>query len=128
LTDDDGLRAPPALPSPHTVRRDAPVSRGLNEHELRRLMRWQRRMVGTFVGTWVAFLLVIAADLVLHPSREVVQLALVPVFGLVVAGAALQFSVRCPACGYRLGRQARLIVPERCRACGVSLRKPQGLV
>jgi hypothetical protein len=53
----------------------------------------------------------------------VVGWAFVPVVALVVAGGWLQFSIRCPACGYRLGRQSRLVVPERCRSCGVALRR-----
>lgn len=98
----------------------------LNEQEFRLLRRWQRRMVTLFVGTWVYILFVIAVDLLVQLPTRVVQLALVPVLVLVVGGGWLQFSIRCPSCGYRLGRQSRLLVPDRCRSCGVSLRPPKG--
>lgn len=82
-------------------------------------------MVGLFVGLWAYLLLVIGAQVLLEPPPGLVQLALLPALALVVAGVFVQFSARCPACGYRLGRQSRLVVPERCRACGASLRSPR---
>ena len=102
------------------------MSSDLTEQDFRKLIQWQRRMVTLFVGIWIYILLVIAFYVFLHPRQEIVQLALVPVLGLVVAGGYVQFSVRCPACGYRLGRQSRLTVPERCGCCGISLRKSKG--
>jgi len=96
----------------------------LTDDELRRLLQWQRCMVVLFVGTWAYIFLVVAVDLFLNPPERVVQLALVPVLGLVCVGVWLQFSIRCPSCGYRIGRQSRLLVPDRCRSCGVSLRRP----
>jgi hypothetical protein len=96
----------------------------IGEQDSQRLLRWQRRMVATFVGTWVYLLVVVAVDVLLDPPPRVVQLALLPALGLVIGGVWLQFSARCPACGYRLGRQSRLVVPEHCRSCGVALRRP----
>ena len=97
----------------------------LSEPESHRLRRWQRLMVGTFVATWVYLLLVIAAHLFIKPEAWMIQLALVPVLGFVFAGVVLQFSGRCPRCGYRLGRQSGLLVPKRCRSCGVLLQLPK---
>ncbi len=98
----------------------------LTQEEHRRLVRWQRRMVGLFVGIWAYLLLVISAQIFLEPPPKFIQLALVPALGLVVAAGFVQFSARCPSCGYRLGRQSRLLVPVRCRSCRVSLRLPNG--
>lgn len=98
----------------------------INEQDFRRLLQWQRRMLALFVGTWAYILLVIAVDLLVQPPERVVQLALVVVLGLVIAGVWLQLSIRCPSCGYRLGRQSRLLVPDYCRSCGISLRRQQG--
>jgi len=98
----------------------------LSKQDSLRLFRWQRRMVSLFIGTWAYILLVIAFHLLANPPPHVVQLALIPALGLVIGGVCLQFSVRCPSCGYRLGRQSRLLVPDRCRSCGLSLRNPEG--
>ena len=97
------------------------MSGRLNEQEIRRLVRWQRRMVRTFVSTWIYFLLVIGLHIFIGPPSWVILLAFAPVLAFVVAGALLQFSIRCPKCGYRLGRQSGLVIPERCRRCGVLL-------
>jgi hypothetical protein len=83
-------------------------------------------MVTLFVGTWAYFLLVIAIHVLLRPKPEIIQLALIPVLVLILAGGYVQFSVRCPACGYRLGRQSRLTLPESCGSCGTSLRSSEG--
>ncbi len=102
------------------------ASTELDERDRLGLLRWQRWMVSTFVGMWAYVLVVIAAYVLLEPPSWILQLALLPALVLVVAGGVLQFSVRCPSCGYRLGRQSSLLVPERCRSCGVPLRPSNG--
>jgi len=82
-------------------------------------------MVSLFVGTWAYILSVVGVDVLVKPPATVVQWALVPALILVVAAGFVQFGVRCPSCGYRLGRQSRLVVPEQCRSCGVPLRRPE---
>jgi hypothetical protein len=104
------------------IRQAARISVMITPDDARRLLQWQRRMVIAFIGTWVYLLLVIAAHVLLELPPTVIQLALIPALVLVIAGVCLQFSIRCPSCGYRLGRQSRLTVPDRCRSCGVSLR------
>jgi len=98
----------------------------LTEEDHRRLVQWQRRMVSSFIGMWVYVLLVIAVQVFLDPPAKLIRLALLPALCLVVFGGYLQFSIRCPSCGYCLGRQSRLVVPERCRSCGVDLRTSRG--
>jgi hypothetical protein len=98
------------------------VSYNLTKGDFRRLLQWQRRMVTLFVYTWIYILLVVAVHIFFRPKPEIVQLALVPVLGLVLAGAYIQFSVRCPSCGYRLGRQSRLSLRDCCGRCGIPLR------
>ena len=57
------------------------------------------------------------------PVRRALTVALG--VGLLVAAATyVQFSGKCPRCSTRLGRQARLVLPERCRVCGVEFPKP----
>lgn len=99
------------------------MARKLEEGEFQALLRWQHWMVGLFVATLGYVLLVVAVDLVLSPPRQILRLAIVPALALAVAGVVVQFSARCPACGYRLGRQSRLVVPEHCRRCKAVLRR-----
>ena len=81
-------------------------------------------MVGAFVAFWIYMLLVIGVHLFIQPAPWIIQVAFAIGLGGVVAMAILQFSVRCPKCGYRLGFQSGLVVPDRCRRCGVSLKAP----
>lgn len=97
----------------------------IQKEEFRVLFRWQRRMRKAFVALWVYLLLVIAVHLLVRPASWVIQVALLPVLGGVVAGGVLQFSVRCPKCGYRLGFQSSLVIPDDCRRCGVLLKAPR---
>lgn len=46
-------------------------------------------------------------------------LTLIGVPVLLAAGAAVQFRTQCPRCGHRIGRQARMFLPEACKSCGV---------
>jgi len=93
-----------------------------SEQDFLRLLRWQRRMIALFVGTWAYLLLVVVAYEVFDASPQAVRWALAPALGLVAAGGWLQLSARCPGCGRRIGLQSRMVVPDRCRACGIALR------
>ncbi|MFW6078509.1 MAG: hypothetical protein ACODAE_02745 [Gemmatimonadota bacterium] len=97
----------------------------LENRELRRLLRWQRRMIAAFVVFWILFLSVLAMEYFGDPPAWLSYLAFVVVLAFAVAAALLQFSVRCPRCGVRIGLQSRMIVPDRCRRCGVRLRPPR---
>ena len=46
---------------------------------------------------------------------------------LVLAAAVVQFRERCPRCGSRLGTQSRLLLPDKCRKCGVVFERPPKL-
>jgi hypothetical protein len=94
----------------------------VSEAERERLRSWQRRMIGVFVFTMVYLAAAAAVEILVGMSRPVGTLVFLTLFVLAGLGAALQFSVRCPRCGYRLGRQNSLVVPENCKRCNVSLR------
>lgn len=96
--------------------------RPLERTDLLGLRRWQRWMLFIFVAMWFFLVAVFVAHLLLALPLWIVQLVILLDLGLVISGVALQFSARCPACGYRLGRQSRLLVPQRCRSCGIALR------
>ena len=46
------------------------------------------------------------------------------VVGLMVAGAFVQFRERCPRCSARVGAQTRLLLPGKCKKCGVIFDGP----
>jgi len=41
---------------------------------------------------------------------------------LVVPIIVLQLRLQCPACGVKIGWQAKLMAPDQCKSCGVFLR------
>jgi hypothetical protein len=91
----------------------------LTRDEHAALMAWQRRMRTALLAS--ALLLVgYAVFLVLAPDEPWVGTAAV-IFAapLVVTGALLQLSGRCPRCQGRVTMQARLSLPDRCPHCGV---------
>jgi hypothetical protein len=49
------------------------------------------------------------------------------VLALIFAATYVQFRERCPRCGTRLGVQSRLMLPDRCRTCGVAFARPPKL-
>lgn len=100
----------------------APLTAG----EFRRLQQWQRRMrwvaLGTlfYLGAMVGFTSALPAE-----ARLLRGLAFLILPMLILAGVALQFSVRCPRCKLPLGLQSSLGVPPECERCGVGLLAPK---
>jgi predicted Zn-ribbon and HTH transcriptional regulator len=47
------------------------------------------------------------------------------VVGLVVAGAFVQLRERCPRCAARISAQTRLLLPAKCKKCGVIFDGPE---
>jgi hypothetical protein len=41
---------------------------------------------------------------------------------IVVVGVGVQFSARCPRCGYNIGLQSRLLLPSGCERCQTRFR------
>ncbi len=95
----------------------------LSEAELLRLRRWERRLRRAVLLVALAYLAVLAAWLAgadAGPAQPAGALFLLGIACLL--GAAIQFSERCPRCGYNLGFQARLLLPERCERCRAPYR------
>ncbi len=95
----------------------------LEAGELEELQLWQKRVITIFLVTSVGLLVVVGADLIIGLSRTVAWLAFLALLGLVGIRSFIQFHQRCPRCGYRLGFQSRLLVPENCKQCGVGLKR-----
>ena len=96
----------------------------LDRAQIDALKRWERRMVRVLAGVMTYFFLLVALVLIVDPGDAPVLFLLLLLL-LAAAGWAtrIQFSARCPACGYLLGLQTRLLLPASCECCGVSLRE-----
>lgn len=96
--------------------------RRLTEPELAVLRQWQSRMVVTFVLAMLLVVLLVTLKLAgcLPLAMEYAGGSLFVV--LAIWGAYLQFSVKCPSCGYRIGLQCRLVLPRQCPKCNASFR------
>jgi hypothetical protein len=94
----------------------------LNANELKELQLWQKRMITVSSTTMAALIFAAGADLIIGISRMVASFAFLVFIALVGLGIFIQFSQKCPRCGYRLGFQSRLLLPRNCKKCGVGLK------
>lgn len=109
------------------VGREVDSESPLSPSELLRLDRWQRRLRRAALTIVVAYLALAGAALLGvegSPGRSVIGLWLLAL--LCLLGAAVQFSERCPRCGFNLGFQSRWSLPEECERCGVPYRWARG--
>ena len=79
------------------------------------------RAVGVLLTVAVLLVAVVALDLVFGLTRPAAVGAFLLLLALAATAIAIQFSQKCPRCGYRLGFQTRLLLPERCGKCDVEL-------
>lgn len=94
---------------------DAPLS----PREILRLRTWGHRVRRAFVLVGVAYLGLVATSLVGgEPPAARAATALGLLGAACLLAAAIQFSERCPRCGYNLGFQTRLALPTACERCG----------
>lgn len=94
----------------------------LNSAERRRLKRWEAWMTAAFSTTMACLALLVFGFQAgwLSSWAKTVPWTLLAVAALPVI--LLQFSVRCPRCGYRIGRRSVLLLPSRCPRCTVSFQ------
>ena len=98
--------------------------RPLDDAEAAHVRTWQRRMYGYFGFAMLVILGLYIAAGKYGDSPTARWIVLAGVAALVIAATFIQFSGRCPRCKAYLGRQARLVLPEKCRACGVEFPRP----
>jgi len=104
------LRRPLAEPASA----DAPLAPG----EILRLRRWHRRVRRALGLVALAYLGLVAATLVDgEPPAWQAGVALALLGAACLLATAIQFSERCPRCGYNLGFQSRLALPAACERC-----------
>lgn len=82
-------------------------------------------MLGFYAFAMVAIMGAIWVASVLGHSREGRVLVIGVLVLLALVGAFVQFRERCPRCQSLLGRQSRLMLPGKCRHCGVEFPRPK---
>ena len=88
-----------------------------------RLRRWEFWNKSYFIFAFFALIviLVFSSQLGLSSGDSWGPLGLLIAL-LVTPIVVLQLRLRCPSCGHRIGWQAKLMVPDQCKACGTFLR------
>lgn len=94
----------------------------LSTRELEQLRAWQKRLVVVFLATMAGLFVAAAIDFAFGLSANDAVYVFSALLLLVLLSLYVQFSQKCPGCGYRLGFQTRLLLPEHCRKCGVALK------
>jgi len=94
----------------------------LNESERIRLRQWQNGMVYMYVFTTLFFISAIVFDLFIGLSGRAGIFIFILLLILVCLDGIIQFTQKCPRCGYRIGLQSRLTLPENCKSCGVGFK------
>lgn len=95
----------------------------LTTEQQRRLSRWERWNKACFIVVFAALgtVLIFSSQLGLSSGREWGPLGLL-IAALVAPIIVMQFRLACPACGGRIGWQAKLQAPDQCRNCHTILR------
>jgi predicted RNA-binding Zn-ribbon protein involved in translation (DUF1610 family) len=98
-------------------------ARYLTPEQDARLRRWERWNRNYFMFAFVALtvVLVFSSQLGISSGDEWGSLGVLLVL-LVVPIIVLQLRLQCPACGVKIGWQAKLMAPDQCKSCGVFLR------
>ncbi len=95
----------------------------LTPEQDRTLRRWERWNRNYFVFAFGALTLVLVfgSQLGLSSGDSWGPLGVLLVL-LIIPIIVLQLRLACPACGHRIGWQAKLMAPDQCHHCGVFLR------
>lgn len=90
------------------------------DHQLRRWETWNRNYF-IFAFFTLIVVLVFSSQLGLSSGESWGPLGLI-IAALVAPIVVLQLRLTCPACGHRIGWQAKLLAPDQCRHCKIFLR------
>ncbi|MCK7547795.1 hypothetical protein ACFQGA_03340 [Marinobacter koreensis] len=99
------------------------ASNYLTPEQDRQIRRWERWNRNYFLVAFVALVIVLVFSSQLGLSSGESWGSLGVLLAAIVAPIiVLQLRLRCPACGHRIGWQAKLMAPDQCQACGTFLR------
>ncbi|RMJ02992.1 hypothetical protein DOQ08_02457 [Marinobacter litoralis] len=98
-------------------------ARYLSSEQDAKLRRWERWNRNYFVFAFFALILVLvfSSQLGISSGDDWGGLGVLLVL-LVIPIIVLQLRLACPACGTKIGWQAKLMAPDQCKSCGVFLR------
>jgi hypothetical protein len=102
--------------------------RPLDDKEKQQVWAWERLMTLYYVFAMVAIFAAYTYAQKVGNSSEGRWMVVGLVVALVAGATYVQFSGRCPRCGALLGRQTRLVLPRKCKACGVAFPKKTALL
>ena len=90
------------------------------DEKIRQWGRWNRN---DFIFAFVALtiILVFSSQLGLSSGESWGPLGVL-IAALITPIIFLQLKLACPACGHKLGWQAKLMAPDQCKTCGTFLR------
>lgn len=94
----------------------------LDESERKELRIWQKRMVYMFLFTTLFFVSAIFFDLFIGLSGRTGIFIFVLMLVLVFIDGIIQFTQKCPRCGYRIDLYSRLTLPDNCKNCGAGFK------
>ena len=99
------------------------ASNYLTPEQDRQIRRWERWNRNYFLVAFVALVIVLVFSSQLGLSSGESWGSLGVLLAAIVAPIiVLQLRLRCPACGHRIGWQAKLMAPDQCQVCGTFLR------
>lgn len=95
----------------------------LTPEQDRKIRRWERWNRNYFIFAFftLTVILVFSSQLGLSSNDSWGPLGILLAV-LVAPIVALQLRLACPACGHKIGWQAKLMAPDQCRHCKVFLR------
>lgn len=95
----------------------------LTPEQDRKIRRWERWNRNYFIFAFftLTVILIFSSQLGLSSDDSWGPLGILLAV-LVAPIVALQLRLACPACGHRIGWQAKLMAPDQCRHCKVFLR------
>jgi hypothetical protein len=101
------------------------LPRDLTTEEHASLYRWQRRMQRLFTIVMISWALGFGVSLLESRGsiRGGCELVYSAILLLLITAVVVQFTGKCPACGYRLALQSRMNLPEFCERCETPLQE-----
>lgn len=102
------------------------ASKYLTQDQDAQLRRWERWNRGYFLFAFPALIIVLvfSSQLGLSSGDSWSSLGVL-IAALVTPIIVLQLRLKCPACGHKIGWQAKLMAPDQCSTCGTFLRAKQ---
>lgn len=111
---------------PRTTPRDkAPAP--LTAAEVGVLWQTERKAMRLYAFAVTVLAAALALPHVFPQGASIGYVVLIVALLLIVSALVMQLRVRCPRCQTRLATQSLLLMPERCKCCGVTIAHPAGL-